>query len=112
MSLIALMPAVSFGLLTDLRGFRAEIKANLREFGQDAKEEIEAAIGGGNGSMNALRVEIKADNRKLASRMDSLDGRVDKLGADLNDRMDSLAAELSDRIEQIYQLLLPAKPEP
>ena len=31
MSLIALLAAVSFGLLTDSRGFRAEIKSDLRE---------------------------------------------------------------------------------
>ena len=115
-SLIALMAVVSFGLLTDLRGFRAEIKADLRSFQQEVRQEfrreIRTEIGGVNDSMDALRIEIKADNQQLASRMDKLDGRMDKLGADLNGRMDRLAAELNGRIDQVYQLLLPAEPKP
>ena len=122
-SLILFMAVVSFGLLTDLRGFRAEIKADLRSFQQEMRQEfrreIKTEIGGVNDSMDALRIEIKADNQQLASRMDSLDdhmdkldGRMDKLGADLNGRMDRLAAELNGRIDQVYQLLLPAEPKP
>lgn len=132
-SLIALMAVISFGLLTELRGFRAEIKADLRNFQQEMKQdlrrEIETAIGGVNSRTDTLRAEIKADNQQLASRMDSLDnrmdslndrmdrldgrmdrldGRMDKLGADVNGRMD----RLDGRMDQVYQLLLPAKPKP
>ena len=102
------MAVVSFNLLTDLQEFRAEIKADLRNFQQETKQnvrrEIETAISGVNSRTDTLRAEIKADNQKLASRMDSLDDRMDKT--------DKLAAELNGRIDQVYQLLLPAKPEP
>ncbi|MCY4331627.1 MAG: hypothetical protein OXC96_03800 [Cyanobacteria bacterium MAG CAR1_bin_15] len=125
-SLILFMAVISFGLLTELRGFRAEIKADLRDFQQEMKQdlrrEIETAIGGVNSRTDTLRAEIKADNQQLASRMDSLDNhmdslndrmdrlddRMDKLGAALNGRMDKLAG----RMDQVYQLLLPAKPKP
>ncbi|MCY4173475.1 MAG: hypothetical protein OXF25_05335 [Cyanobacteria bacterium MAG CAR3_bin_5] len=125
-SLILFMAVISFGLLTELRGFRAEIKADLRDFQQEMKQdlrrEIETAIGGVNSRTDTLRAEIKADNQQLASRMDSLDnhmdslndrmdrldGRMDKLGADLSGRMD----KLDGRMDQVYQLLLPAKPKP
>ena len=107
-SLILLMAVVSFNLLTDLPEFRAEITADLRNFQQETKQnvrrEIETAISGVNSRTDTLRAEIKADNQKLASRMDSLDDRMDKT--------DKLAAELNGRIDQVYQLLLPAKPEP
>lgn len=157
-SLILFMAVISFGLLTELRGFRAEIKADLRDFQQEMKQdlrrEIETAIGGVNSRTDTLRAEIKADNQQLANhmdslndrmdrldgrmdklgadlsgRMDKLDGRMDKLGADVNGRMDSLdnlmdglgnhmdkldgrMDKLAGRMDQVYQLLLPAKPKP
>ena len=69
--------------------------------------------------MDALRVEIKADNRHLASPMDDLEGGLDgfgqtygQLGVNLNGPMDSLAAELSGHTDPGVQLLLSAKPKP
>lgn len=119
-SLIALMAVISFGLLTELRGFRAKIKTDLREFRtgikadlrsfqqemrQESRREIETAMGGVNSRTDTLRTEIKADNQQLASPMDKPD-------ADLNGRMDRLTADLNGRIDQVYQLLPPARPKP
>ncbi|MCY3537632.1 MAG: hypothetical protein OXG70_03470 [Cyanobacteria bacterium MAG IRC1_bin_28] len=66
---------VTPALLADLRGARAELRADFPDLKQEVKMEIRTAMGGGNTRMDAMGAEIqeiKASNQELNGRMDQV----------------------------------------
>ena len=100
-SLLFLLAVVSFGLLAELHGSRAELQADFREL----KQEVRAKVGEINTRRDAMDRDLKR--------------HVDAMGADLNHRMDGLSAEVKagrqelnsrmDRLYQLYQRLAAAR---
>ena len=117
-SLIALMAVISFNLLTELRGVRAEIKADSRELKGDLRADIQEFRAERKDDVQKLRDEIKdhfrefravlkdattemkSDNRELSNHVDAL---ANAFEADLKDSL----TPINNRIDQMYHLQIP-----